>query len=104
MKFRPYLLLAAIAAYCAVATPDNRVDGADKPNIVIILADDLGWADVSYHGGKIKTPHIDSLVKEGVELDRIRGQSEYAHAAIRDRNAVSRDRFLRQGRCERLAD
>ncbi|MDH3582871.1 MAG: sulfatase-like hydrolase/transferase, partial [Phycisphaerae bacterium] len=40
------------------------------PNVVLILADDLGWADVGYHGGYIKTPHIDRLAREGVELDR----------------------------------
>ena len=48
----------------------HQLFAADKPNIVIILADDLGWADVSYHGGYIKTPHIDKLASEGAELDR----------------------------------
>ncbi|MDA2938027.1 sulfatase-like hydrolase/transferase [Acidobacteria bacterium AH-259-A15] len=43
---------------------------AQKPNIVIMVADDLGWEDVSYHGGEIGTPNIDRLAKEGVELDR----------------------------------
>ncbi|MDB6119131.1 MAG: atsA 11, partial [Verrucomicrobiaceae bacterium] len=39
-----------------------------KPNIVFILIDDLGWADVGFHGGKVPTPHLDKLVHEGVEL------------------------------------
>lgn len=41
----------------------------DKPNILYILADDMGWGDVSYHGADIRTPAIDRLVTTGVELD-----------------------------------
>ena len=42
----------------------------DRPNVLILLADDLGWNDVGYHGSAIRTPHIDALAQEGVELDR----------------------------------
>jgi len=43
---------------------------AKKPNIVILVADDLGWNDVGYHGSDIRTPAIDRLAKSGVQLDR----------------------------------
>ena len=46
------------------------VSAADKPNIVILLADDLGFHDVGFHGGEIRTPNIDKLASEGVELER----------------------------------
>jgi len=42
----------------------------DRPNVIIMLADDLGWADVAYHGGPIDTPSLDRLAEEGVELRR----------------------------------
>ena len=35
-----------------------------------MVADDLGWADVGYHGGDIDTPSLDALAREGVQLDR----------------------------------
>jgi arylsulfatase A len=52
--------------------------GKDKPNLVIILADDLGYGDVGCYNpdrGKIRTPHIDQLAREGVRFTD-------AHAAV----------------------
>ena len=44
---------------------------ADRPNIVFILADDLGWRDLGCYGQtKIRTPHIDKLAAEGIRLTR----------------------------------
>ncbi len=52
-----------------LAQPSEGTEPA-RPNILVILADDMGWRDVSYHGSEIKTPHIDRIAAEGVELDR----------------------------------
>jgi arylsulfatase A-like enzyme len=42
----------------------------ERPNVIIMVADDLGWADVGFHGGEIDTPSLDRLAAEGVELSR----------------------------------
>lgn len=44
------------------------------PNVVVILADDLGNADLGYRGSDIKTPNIDKLAREGVRLESFYGQ------------------------------
>ena len=43
----------------------------EKPNVVIILTDDLGWGDVSYNGGPIPTPNIDKLANDGLRMNRV---------------------------------
>ena len=57
-----------------VALTATAVVEARPPNVVVILADDLGWGDLERHGGKARTPAIDRLAAEGVELSRC-----YAH-------------------------
>src|SRR5262245_53698745 len=41
-----------------------------RPHIVYIVADDLGWKDVGYHGSDIKTPNIDKLAQDGARLEQ----------------------------------
>lgn len=70
-KFLAVLLLLA-------AVPGGTEAGAGKkpqrPNIVYIMADDLGWKDVGYHGSEIRTPALDALAKKGVRLERFHVQ------------------------------
>ena len=43
---------------------------SERPNIIIIITDDLGWGDVSYNGGPINTPNIDKLAHDGLQMNR----------------------------------
>ena len=61
------IALTTLPAGVLTAAADRETP---RPNIVVIVADDLGWADVGYHGSPIRTPHIDQLCRGGVELDQ----------------------------------
>ncbi|MHC4573955.1 MAG: sulfatase-like hydrolase/transferase [Planctomycetota bacterium] len=54
---------------CATEGPVETTK-TKKPNILLILADDLGWADVGFHGSNIMTPNLDRLAAEGVQLQQ----------------------------------
>ena len=41
-------------------------EAAKRPNVVLILADDMGYSDLGCYGGEIKTPNLDSLAKNGI--------------------------------------
>ena len=43
---------------------------AAQPNVILIVADDMGFGDVGYNGAEIATPHLDRLADEGIVLDR----------------------------------
>lgn len=49
---------------------DNGTANTTKKNVIVLLADDLGWGDVGFHDGKAQTPTLDQFAKEGVELSR----------------------------------
>ena len=62
-----------MAALCLAGLATSAGAEDTKPNIVIILADDLGNADLGYRGSDIKTPNIDKLAEGGVRLEDFYG-------------------------------
>ena len=50
--------------------PLQAGEAPEKPNIIIIMADDLGWGDLGFNGSTIKTPNLDRLSEEGIRLSR----------------------------------
>jgi len=66
-----YLVLLTVVAFIG-AIPAKADE--PKPNIVYIIADDLGWKDVGFHGSDIKTPNLDKLAAGGAKLEQFYAQ------------------------------
>ena len=60
------LLVAAVALLGG--TPVVAGEDPPRPNVVLILCDDMGWSDVGCYGGEVRTPHIDRLAAEGMRF------------------------------------
>ena len=66
------IVVAVVAVFffkCSVAQPFK------KPNIICIVADDLGYSDIGCYGGEIKTPSLDKLASEGLRLKNMHNGS-----------------------------
>lgn len=70
LRFSPVLtaccVLFALFSVARVAAAAS----APRPNILFILSDDQGWADVGFHGGELKTPNLDRLAAAGARLEQ----------------------------------
>jgi len=66
-----YLGLVLFVGTLGAVSQGEETAKTDRPNIVLVMADDLGWSDVAYNGNPIvKTPHLDAMAREAVRLDR----------------------------------
>ncbi|MDA1015002.1 MAG: arylsulfatase [Planctomycetota bacterium] len=63
-RLLPIAFLVALIAQPAAADPAPDC----RPNIILVMADDLGWSDIGCYGGEIETPHIDSLARDGLRF------------------------------------
>ena len=62
--------LFAVIAFLPCYVWSDLSDAAERPNIVLIMADDLGFADLGCYGGEIKTPVLDSLAENGLRFSQ----------------------------------
>ena len=76
MKYLPFrilntgVLVATLTLLPTLWEPDDAQEADRPPNILYIVADDLGWKDVGFHGSDIKTPTIDQLAQTGARLEQ----------------------------------
>lgn len=64
----PISLMMQRLFYCFFLSVLSSLVAAEKPNIILINIDDLGYADISPFGGKVQTPNLDRMAAEGMKL------------------------------------
>lgn len=66
-RYYTALLIAVISFFASLATPASA---ASRPNILVFIADDLGWRDIGPYGNTaVRTPNIDRLARSGIKLE-----------------------------------
>jgi arylsulfatase len=65
-SIRRFSLFCLAAALSVLTTP--AADSSPRPNLVVVLVDDMGWADLGCYGSEIPTPNLDSLAKNGLRF------------------------------------
>jgi arylsulfatase A-like enzyme len=63
-------MLLALTFLTSLDARAGQVERPRKPHILVIMADDLGWKDVGYHGSEIRTPNIDRMATAGARLEQ----------------------------------
>src|SRR5262245_52669881 len=74
MRFLQAAILVAALTLSAVVQEAGARAAETKPNILYIVADDLGWKDVGFHGSDIKTPTLDALAAKDAKLEQFYAQ------------------------------
>ena len=67
-RFVHDLLAAGRLSFLLLLGLASSLGAASKPNVLLILADDLGWSDLGCYGGEIRTPNLDALAKGGLRF------------------------------------
>ena len=64
------VLVGILAAGVLVSVSRAEEQTPRRPNVVVIVIDDMGWADIGYHNDQIRSPNLDRLAREGVRFDQ----------------------------------
>ena len=70
LRNRGFLLLVVIGTLISCSETKEKIQEDPQPNILLLVADDLGYADLGCYGGDIETPNIDNLAAQGIRFSR----------------------------------
>ena len=62
------LVVALLSGACEAPPPVSEAATDKRPNILFVVADDLGWTDLGSYGGEVDTPNLDALAQQGIQF------------------------------------
>ena len=70
--------LVTLTSIVTVCCSFSQNHGGERPNVLVILVDDLGYSDLGFQGGEIDTPHIDRLANDGLTFTQFYNAARWA--------------------------
>lgn len=67
---RPFVISVLLLLFLGACRSAPEIPVVERPNIVIVMADDLGYSDIGAYGGEIQTPHLDRLAQNGLAFSQ----------------------------------
>jgi len=74
---RFFLFAFAATFVFSLTSCKNMENGKERPNIILIMADDMGYSDIGCYGGEIQTPNLDHLAKNGIHFTQFYNTARY---------------------------
>ena len=70
------IIAIAVFLICGLNSCSSPVESVKNPNIILILADDLGWSDIGCYGSEVQTPNLDRLAEQGMRFTQFHNTSK----------------------------
>ena len=65
--FKHQKFISILGVLCLLVILTSHAE-AKRPNVLLVMADDMGWTDIGSFGGEIETPNLDTLAERGVKF------------------------------------
>tara|TARA_B100000902_G_scaffold399846_1_gene472966 strand:+ start:630 stop:2159 length:1530 start_codon:yes stop_codon:yes gene_type:complete len=105
--------ITVMVCLCSLAVNVETSKSAERPNIVLIMCDDMGWSDIGCYGGEVNTPNLDRLAAEGLRFTQFYNNAKCTttRASIltglyprRGKGGLLRENMVTLGEAMKLAD
>lgn len=82
ISFSIFILLILTSCKTNIKTNEAKIAAIQKPNIINIMCDDMGFSDLGSYGSEIKTPNIEALAAQGIRFSQFKNTGVVAQVEL----------------------